>query len=110
MKNLTTPEGSKKEVKSNQKHLRCKKRGGQETKTGLAEKDVKSNGWPMPSGFDRLESFGHDELTAKTLLFSGAQGLLMLMGSKIFDKDGPGPQNIKIKNSVLRPGHFYQKF
>ena len=48
---------------SNQKHPRCKK--GARTKTGLAEKDVKSNGRPMPPGFDRLESFGHDELTAK---------------------------------------------
>ena len=35
------------------------------TKTGLAEKDVKSNGQPMPPGFHRFESFGHDELTAK---------------------------------------------
>ena len=48
---------------SNQKHPRCKKRGGQELNRP-AEKDVKSNGWPMPPGFDRLESFGHDELTA----------------------------------------------
>ena len=39
------------------------------TKTGLVEKDVKSNGQPMPLGFDRVESFGHDELTARTLLF-----------------------------------------
>ena len=58
----------------------------------------------MPPGFDRLESFGHDELTA-----SGAQGLLMLMGSKFLIKM-TRPQNIKIKNSVLRPGHLYQKF
>ena len=35
------------------------------TKTGIAEKDVKSNGWPIPSDFERFESFGHDELTAK---------------------------------------------
>ena len=63
---------------SNQKHPRCKK-GQPRTKTGLAEKDVKSNGRPMPPGFDRLESFGHDELT-------GAQGLLMLMGSKFLIK------------------------
>ena len=32
------------------------------TKAGLAEKDLKSNGRPMPPGFDRFENFGHDEL------------------------------------------------
>ena len=30
-------------------------------------------------------------------------------GIKIFDKDDQA-QNITIKNSVLRPGHLYQKF
>ena len=40
-------------------------KGWPRTNTGLAEKDVKSNGWP--SGFDRLGNFGHDELTAKML-------------------------------------------
>ena len=53
---------------SNQNHPRCKK-GVAKNYTGVAEKDVKSNGQPMPPGFDRLESFGHDELTAKALLF-----------------------------------------
>ena len=57
----------------------------------------------MPPGFDRLERFGNDELTA------GAQGLLMLMGSKFLIKM-TRPQNITIKNSVLRPSHLYQKF
>ena len=37
----------------------------------------------MPADFDRFESFGHDELTAN-IVISGAQGLLMLMGSKYF--------------------------
>ena len=45
---------------SNQEHPRCKK-GRPRTKTGLAEKDVKSNRRSMPPGYDRLESFGHDE-------------------------------------------------
>ena len=36
------------------------KKGGQELKIGLVEKDVKSNGQPMPSGCNRLESFNHD--------------------------------------------------
>ena len=57
----------------------------------------------MPPGFDRLESFGQN------IVISGAQGLLMLMGSKFLIKM-TRPQNIKIKNSVLRPGHLYQKF
>ena len=62
----------------------------------------------MPPGFDRLESFGHDELTANIVIL-GAQGLLMSMGSKFLIKM-TRPQNIMIKNSVLRPGHLYQKF
>ena len=41
----------------------------QELKTGLAEKDVKSNGQPMPPGSDRFKSFGHDELTANLCYF-----------------------------------------
>ena len=49
---------------SNQKHPRCKK-GQPRTKTDLPKKDVKSNGRPMPPNFDRRESFGHNELTAK---------------------------------------------
>ena len=65
-------------------------------------KDVKSNGWPMPPGFDTFESFDHDELSAN-ILFSGVQGLLMLMGSK-FLIEMTRPQNI---NSVLLPGHLY---
>ena len=62
----------------------------------------------MPPGFDRLESFGHDELT-ENIVISGAQGLLILMGSKFLIKM-TRPQNIKIKNSVLWPGYLYQKF
>ena len=46
------------------------------TKTGLAEKDVKSNGRPIPPGFDRFESFIHHELTAKHCYFM-CQGPLM---------------------------------
>ena len=76
------------------------------TKTGLVEKDVKSNGWPMPPGFDRFESFGHDELTAKHCYFR-CQGPLMLIGSKFLIKM-TRLQNIKIKNSVLQPGHLHQ--
>ena len=37
----------------------------------------------MPLGFNWLESFGHDELTAKALLFQ----VLKASGIKIFDKD-----------------------
>ena len=71
--------------KSNQKHPRCKK-GQPRNKTGLAEKDVKSNGQPMPTGFDKLESFGHDELTAKHCYFRCLR-LPDIDGIKIFDKD-----------------------
>ena len=56
------------------------------TKTGLAEKDVKSNGQPMAPGFDRLGSFGHDELTAKHCYFRCSRPP-DVDGIKIFDKD-----------------------
>ena len=70
---------------SNQKHPRCKK-GWPRTKIGLAEKDVKSNGRSMPPGFDRLESFGHDELTAKHCYFRCSRPP-DVDGIKFFDKD-----------------------
>ena len=35
----------------------------------------------MPPGFDRFESFGHDNSLQNTAI-SGAQSLLMLIGSK----------------------------
>ena len=59
------------------------------TKIGFAEKDVKSNGRPMPPGFDRFESFGHDELTAKYCYF---------MCSRPADLDG-----IKFLIKITRP-------
>ena len=61
----------------------------------------------MPPGFDRLESFGHDELTAKHCYFRCSKPP-DVDRIKIFDKDDQAA-NIKIKNSVLRPGHLYQK-
>ena len=61
-------------------------------KTGLAEKDVKSNGWPMPPSFDRLESFGHDELTAKHCYFRCSRPP-DVDGIKFFDKDVTSLQN-----------------
>ena len=62
------------------------------TKTGLAGKDMNSNEWPIPPGFDRFESFGHDELRTKHCYFSCR------------------PQNTVFYFNVLRPGHLYQKF
>ena len=62
------------------------KKGWPRTKTGLAEKDAKSNGRPMPPGFDRLESFGHDELTAKHCYFRCSRPP-DVDGIKIFHKD-----------------------
>ena len=40
----------------------------------------------MPPGFDRLESFGHDELTAKLCYFMCSRPP-DVDGIKIFDKD-----------------------
>ena len=85
MKNLTLTLKDQKEVKSNQKHPRYKK-GRPRTKTGLAEKDVKSNGRPMPPGFDKLESFGHNEFTAKHCNFRCSKPP-DVDEIKIFDKD-----------------------
>ena len=48
---------------------------------------MKSNGWPInPPGFDRLESFGHDELTAEHGYFRCSRPP-DVDGIKIFDKD-----------------------
>ena len=46
----------------------CKK-GQPRTKISLAEKDVKLNGQPRHPGFNKFESFGHDDLTAKHCYF-----------------------------------------
>ena len=56
------------------------------TKTDLAEKDVKSNGQPMPPSFDSFESFGHDEVTAKHCYFRCSRSP-DVDGIKIFDED-----------------------
>ena len=47
---------------------------------------MKSNGQPVPPGFDRLESFGHDELTAKHCYFRCSRPP-DVHGIKSFDKD-----------------------
>ena len=62
----------------------------------------------MPPGFDRLESFGHDEFTAKHCYFRCSRPP-DVDGIKILIKM-TRPQNIAIINSVLWPGHLYQKF
>ena len=55
-------------------------------RTRLAEKDVKSNGRPIPPGFDRFESFGPGELTAKHCYFRCTVPP-DFDGIKVFDKD-----------------------
>ena len=62
----------------------------------------------MPPSFDRFESFGHDELTAKHC-YLGAQGLLMLMESKFLMKM-TRQQNTIFYLHDLWPGHLYQNF
>ena len=68
------------------------------TKIGLAEKDMKSNGWPMPPNFDRFESFDHDELTAKHCYFRSSRSP-DVDGIKIFGKDDQAAKH-EDKNSV----------
>ena len=62
----------------------------------------------MPPTFDRLESFGHDELTAKHCYFRCSRPP-DVDGIKIYDKDDQAAKHLD-KNSVLQPGHLYQKF
>ena len=62
----------------------------------------------MPPGFDRLESFGHDELTAKHCYFRCSRPP-DVDGIKIFDKDDR-QQNTVFYLDVLQPGHLYQNF
>ena len=62
------------------------------TKKGLAEKDVKSNGQPMPPGYVRFEIFGHDELTVKHCYFRYSRPP-DADGMKFFDKDDHTPKH-----------------
>ena len=87
--------GSKQEVKSNQ-NIAGVKNNLPRTKTGLAEKDVKSNGRKMPPGFDRFESFGYDELAAKHCYFRCSRSP-DVGGIKMFDKDDQGTKHLDKK-------------
>ena len=62
----------------------------------------------MPPGFDRFESFGHDELTTKHCYFR-CSSPPDVDGIKIFDKDDQAAKHCFYLN-VLLPGHLYQKF
>ena len=101
------PEGLKKEVKSNQKHPRCKK-GRPRTKQALLKKM-----WNQMGGQCLLVLIGLKVLvmmnSLQNIVISGAQGLLMLMGSKFLIKMTRS-QNTVFYRNVLRPGHLYQKF
>ena len=61
----------------------------------------------MPPGFDRLERFGHDELTAKHYFRCSRPP--DVDGIKIFDKHDQAAKHCFYRN-VLRPGHLYQNF
>ena len=54
----------------------------------------------MPSGFDRLESFGHDKLTAKHCYFRCSRPP-DVDGIKIFDKDDQAAKHYDKKQSSL---------
>ena len=62
----------------------------------------------MPPGFDRFESFGHNEFTAKHCYF-GCSRPPDVDGIKILIKM-IRLQNTAFYLNVLRPGHLYQKF
>ena len=62
----------------------------------------------MPPGFDRLESFDHDELTAKHCYFRCSRPP-NVDGIKIFDKDDQAA-NIKIKTVFCALVIFIKNF
>ena len=64
---------------------------------GLAERDVKLIGQPMSPGFDRFESFGHDELTAKRCYFRCSRPP-DVDEIKIFDKDDQATKHLFYPN------------
>ena len=59
----------------------------------------------MPPGFDRLESFGHDELTAKHCYFRCSRPP-DVDGIKIFDEDDQGCKTLFFYLNVLLHGHL----
>ena len=64
----------------------------------------------MLPGFDRLDSFGHDELTAKHCYLNFRCSRPPDVDKiKIFNKDDQAAKHCFYRN-VLRPGHLYQKF
>ena len=68
---------------------------------------MKPNGQPRPH-FDRSESFGHDELSAKCYLRCSRPSNVDMID--IFDKDDQATKHCSFSLNVLRPGHLHQKF
>ena len=93
----------KKEVKSKPKHPRCK------NKSGLGEKDVRSNGHPRPLLLIGTTSFGHDDVTTKQCYFR-CSSPPDVEGIKIFDKDDQAAKKCSLYLNVLQPDHLYQNF
>ena len=62
----------------------------------------------MPPGFDRVESFGHDELTAKHCYFRCSRPP-DVAGIKIFNKDDQAA-TIKIKEQCFAAWSSLSKF
>ena len=74
---------------------------------GLVENEVKSNGWPRPSAFDRIKNL-IIITSVQNIIISGTLSRSSdVDGIKIFDKDY---QATKRSGQHLRPGHLYQKF
>ena len=70
---------------------------------------MKSNGQPRAPSFDKFESFGHDDLTAKHCYFECSRHP-DVDGIKIFDKDDQAAKHYSFYLNVLQPSHLYQKF
>ena len=77
---------------------------------------MKSNGQPMPPGFDRFKSFSHDGLTANHCYFRYSRPY-DVDGINVSDKEDQATKHYSFylnalckKNNVLWPGHLYQQF
>ena len=69
-------------MKSKQKHPRCKK-GAAKNYKGLVEETWNQNGRPKPPAFDKIKIL-IIMTSLQNIVILGAQGLLMLMGSKFW--------------------------
>ena len=70
---------------------------------------MKPNRRQRPPGFDRFESFDHDDLNAKHCYFRFSRPP-DVDGIRLCDKDNQAVKHCSIYLNVLWPGYLYLKF